>query len=206
MRDGRCGIVLEVVRRQHIVGRRDESFKEPPGAAGGPPQRLRFLVGQRPTGSRRRRQADKSRDRGRRQPKQDERKRHRPRPMARRQRDNRSDPANPDRARHSTRIARQVEAGPDRRLRGRGPFEQMASADAEAPEGAADRVGHEPGLVRQERNGQRRKRKGEPRIVAERAHMARHRHARAARRNGGKDRNERWQRNRQDDEQRPEER
>ena len=45
MRDRRRRIVLKIVGRQHVVGRRDESLEESPGAARGPPQRLRIGVG-----------------------------------------------------------------------------------------------------------------------------------------------------------------
>ena len=185
MRDRGRRIVLEIVGRQHVVGRRDESLEEPPGAAGGPPQRLRIGVGHRQTGGSGGRQADKARDCGRSQPERGERKRHRPGSMARRQRDKRRDRADDDRARHSPRVTHQVETRTDRRLRGRNPFEQMASADAKAPERAADRVDHQPRLIREERDGQRRQGQGKARIVAERAQMARQRHARATRRNGG---------------------
>ena len=41
MRDRRRGIFLKIVRRQHVVGRRDEGLEEPPGAARDQPQRLR---------------------------------------------------------------------------------------------------------------------------------------------------------------------
>ena len=42
MRDRRRRIVLKIVWRQHVVGRRDESLEEPPRAARGQPQRLRI--------------------------------------------------------------------------------------------------------------------------------------------------------------------
>ena len=73
-------------------------------------------------------------------------------------------------------------------------------------QGAADRVDHQPRLIRQERDGQRRERQGEAEIAAERAQMARDRHARASRRNGRNDRNESRQHDRQDDEEGPDQR
>ena len=206
MRDRGRRIVLEIVGRQHIVGRRDESLEETPGAARGPPQRLRIRVGHWDTRSGGGREADKARHSGRSEPKRGEGQRHWPGPVARCQGDNRCNRADDHRARHSAGKSHKIQARTDCRLRGRDPFEQMASADAEAPEGAADCVGHEPRLIRQERDGQCREGQRKTRIAAERPHMARLRDARAPRRNGGRDRNERRQHDRQDNEQRPNQR
>ena len=206
VRDRGRGIVLEIVGRKRIVGGGDESFEEAPGAARGPSQRLSVRVGHRQPRGGGGRQADKTRHGGRSEPQCGEGKRDRPGSVPRRERDKDRNRAKDDRSRHSASETHQVEAPAHRRLRGRSPFEQVAAADAKAPERASDRVGHESSLIRKERYGERRKRHGEARVAAERAHVARHRHARATRRDGGKDRNERRQRDRQHDEQRPDQR
>ena len=93
MRDRRRRIVLKIVGRQHVVGRRDEGLEEPPGAARGSPERLGVGVGHRQLSGRSRRQTDAARDGRRGDPQRGERKRHRPRSVAERQSDNRCDGA-----------------------------------------------------------------------------------------------------------------
>jgi len=66
------------------------------------------------------------------------------------------------------RVSHEVEARSERRLRRGNPFKQMAPGDAQAPSVPADRIGHQPRLIRQERDGQRRERQGKTEIAAER--------------------------------------
>ena len=110
MRDRRRRIVLEIVGRQHVVGRRDESLEEPPGAARGQPQRLGVGVGHRQMSGRARGKADPARDRRRSDPERGERQRQGPRAVAERQSDNRRDDANNERAGHTPREAQESRA------------------------------------------------------------------------------------------------
>ena len=68
--------------------------------------------------------------------------------------------------------AEEVEPGTDRRLRRRNPFEQMPAGDEQPEQGPRDRIAHQPRLMRQEGDDERRLGQREAQIGAERAEMA----------------------------------
>ena len=63
---------------------------------------------------------------------------------------------------HAPIKAEKIEPWTHRRLGGGDPFQQIAAGDEETLQGARDRVAHQPGLMRQERDDERRTTQGEP--------------------------------------------
>ena len=86
-----------------------------------------------------------------------------------------------DPAGHHAIEAEEVEPGTDRRLRRRNPFEQMPAGDEQPHQGSRDRIAHQPRLMRQEGDDERRLGQREAQIAAERAQMAAQRDPGAAR-------------------------
>ena len=153
------GILLEIVRRQHVVGRGDERLEEPPGPSRDQPQRAGIGLRDRQAAGIDRRHAHPARDRGREQPGEDEGRRDRQRRTAglpdgqgRQRRDQEA-------SRHLAGEARPIVAPAVGLGRG-GPVEQAAATDEQPVHGPADRIQHQPGLVGQkghEQGGLRRR-------------------------------------------------
>ena len=113
------------------------------------------------------------------------------------QRDSQATTPMTERPGHAAIEAERSSRRPDRRL-GRGdPFEQMPAADEQAQQRAHDRVAHQPGLMGQEHDDQRRQDRG-PAEDRRRARAGGWRSVDpgAARRDGGDDRKQRRQRDR----------
>ena len=160
-------VLLEIVRRQHVVGRRDEGFENRQVRRA---TRLSACASASLSGVRRRRgrQAYESRDRG--DTSQSARTAARPaRSLARRERNKRRHRAEEHRRPFGARnpsdraVARSSPGG-------RGPFKQMARLTL-SRQRPADRVGHEPRLMREERDGERRSVSARTAIAAERAQI-----------------------------------
>ena len=116
--------------------------------------------------------AHPSRDRRRRDPQQRERSGQETRPRRRRASPGDRDHADDDRARHPAIISAERGIGADRRLRRRHPLQEMAAGDEQSDQGANDRVGHQPGLVREERHDQQDLQERAAKIGQERGEVA----------------------------------
>ena len=138
MGQDRPGVLLEIVRRQHVVSRGYKGFKEPPGSACDQAQRVRFSFVQRQPAVLACREADPVCNNRRNQPEGNEgccqhpiiawtidncRDRHYPRRCY----------SNRGRARHGVIHAEDAAPYPGGDLGGGGPLQQVAAADIQAP-------------------------------------------------------------------------
>ena len=146
------------------------------------------------------RPAGPARDRRRGDPQGSERHRQGPRAMPRQQGDQHRQNTEDDPAGHHAIEAEEVEPGTDRRLGRRNPFEEMPAGDEQPHQGPRDRIAHQPRLMRQEGDDERRLGKREAQIGAERVEMAAQRDPGAARHDGADDGDEGGQQDRQQDE------
>ena len=170
MRDHRRRVFLEIVRREHMVPRRDEGLEEMPGPARDQAQRLRVRGGDRRQ-CRFRRQADPARDGRRDEPKHDERRRHRPR-IRRGPRDERPCPGrqrNP--TGHLAIESEHIEPWADLRLSGCDPLKQVPTRDDQTVLRPHDRFGHGPRLVREKCHQEHNLRQRELDVRADRPKM-----------------------------------
>ncbi len=178
-------VLLEIVRWQHVVGRRDEGLEEPPGPTCDQPQcltvrrRYRHLAGDPG------RQTGPACDRRRRDPEGSERHRQRPRAMPGQQGDPHRHNTEGDPAGHHAIETKEIEPRTDRCLRRRNPFQEMAAGDQQPHQGSHDRIAHQPGLMPQERDDERPLGERESQIGAERAEMAARRYPGMARQDAG---------------------
>jgi hypothetical protein len=190
MRQHRGRVLLEIVRRQHVVRRGHESLEEAPGAPRRQPQDAGVAVGHRQAARPRRRAAGPARDRRRGEPQRRERQRQRPGCGSgddhRQNRDH-------DRAGHLAIESQKVEPRTGLRLRGRDPFQEMPAGHQQPDQGAHDRVAHQAGLVGERDDEEGRLGKRELQIGAERCEVAARRDAEPLRNDGGGGRNERRQ-------------
>ena len=153
-----------------------------------------------------RRQTRPARDGGRRQPQQHERRGGQRVPEWQLRGDERCDERDRHASSHLTVEAERIEARAERSLCGGDPLEQVAPRDAQPDEGAHDRVRHQPGLVREQRDQQRALAQREREIGAQRAQMTARRDTRALRRDHRKDGQQDGQHDGQSDEGGPDER
>ena len=200
-RDDRLGRFLEVVGRQHVVGRRDEGLEEAPGPSGD--QAQTYARRPRPAGAGPRPGATGLPEA--RRPARRTRRPRTPRPAARCRCPHmppRRSPAAADRPGPPPcvgRSARRPDAA-ERRVGRRDPFEKVAARYREPDQGANDGVAHQPGLVRQEDDHQAGLDERKAQLRAQGAEMAAERHARAARRDIRHHGNKRRQDDRRQDE------
>jgi hypothetical protein len=175
-RDHRRGVLLEVVRRQPVVGRRDERVEVAPCAPCDEPQGQR--VGRRHRDPPRdgRRAADDAREQRREHPQQRER-RDRRREHAVGDRQVEQHRGDRHRRRHPAVEADGVELRPAAGLRRGHPLEQVAARDVEPHERAGERIRRQHRLVEQEREQQSGSRQRVPRVGADRAQVVRQRGA-----------------------------
>ena len=199
---GRRGF-LKIVGRQHVVAAGDEGLEKAPGAAGGQPQGLRVVFGERRAAGAARRQAHPARDRGRSQPERREDARQREVSRSADPAEGQGQRGEDQCAEHAAIGGGQVEPPRAGRLRRGHPFEQILVAHIEAVERANNRIAHQPGLMAQENEGERGQDEREFEIAADGAEMARRAHAGLSRRHGGDHRNHRRQRDRRDHESGP---
>ena len=192
-RDDRPRILLEVVGRQPVMRGRHEGLEVAPGAPRDHAQ-VPLLVGiQQLVADHVHRPADAHRDQRRDEPQQHARQQQRPgarREPGRRERQHR-DQRGP--AAHGAIEADGIEPRRPRRLRGRGPFEQVAARDEHAHERAHDRVECVPRAVGEEREGQHELQAREVRVGDRGREVVAERHALGAR----QQREDRWQEHRQ---------
>ena len=154
MRDDGLRVLLEVVRRQVMVGGTHEGLEEPPraarGGAEGPGVRGRRLWYRRQA----RRPTHPSGHEGREAPQQEERRGDHGavRPRQRHQRPARD--GEDRRAAHAPVHAGDLAGHVRLGLRRRRPFEQPPAGQIQAAERAPDRIAHQPCLMREERDAE----------------------------------------------------
>jgi hypothetical protein len=206
-RERRLRILLEIVRRQRMVRGRHEGLEKAPGPACDQPQGALVRLGCRDATRDLRRAADAPRDQRRRDPGRDEGEGE-PQPGRALRRGDGDHGAEADRdgAGHARVVAR--DPGMSARLglcRGE-PFEHPPAPRRETPACAHDRVGHRPGLVREEGQEQRGLQRRDAQRVAECAEMTAQRDSGATRDQVGHHRQQRRKRDRRDDERGPDRR
>ena len=140
-------LFLEIVRRQHVIGRRHERLEVPPGAACGQLQCAGIRIRYEKPVRYQRRQARPARDRRRPDPEGCERKRQGPCPMPPQHSGSRRCSADDEYASHPTVEVEEAQPGIERCLRGGDPFQQMLASDQHPDEGSPDSVAHQPCLV-----------------------------------------------------------
>ena len=206
MGDLRCGILLEVVRRQHILVCCHKRFEKSPGSARDLPQSQRLGRRNLRDGLNARRKADIARDSGRDQPQRDERRRNRPTSAPEHDRQKQRRRGEGKRPRHSDGEPLEIETLCRRGLRRGSPLEQVSVTDQEPPQRPRDGVAHRPGLIRQKRNIQRRQCRRETEIPPERSQVPGYRNTRTTSRNCRDHGYERSQNNGREHERRPDKR
>ena len=149
-------VFLEIVRRQHVVVRRHESLEEPPGSPCGQAQASRVDLRHRQSAREERETGSPSARRRARQSTEQRTATAKaqvalPAGRADEHRKNADD----DSAGHPAIEAEQIESRTERRLRCRDPFEQMSTGDEQTDQGSADRIAHQPRLMRQKRDHER---------------------------------------------------
>ena len=203
VRHDRLRILLEVVGRQRVVRGTDERREEPPRSSRDQPEGARVPGRQRPGPRGAPRQADPSSRQGRRCPEQQEGHRDgpglgvSPRDQGRRRGGEGDPPA------HAPGEPEEVQAEPGFRLRRGHPLQQPAARHVHARERPRDRVAHQPRLVRQHRERERRLRRGQDEVAADRADVAPLRDARRAGDQPAEDRQERGEPERRQNERGP---
>ena len=171
MGERRKWVLLEVVRRQHVIGRRHEALEEPPGSTRDQPQGVRVGFRHRQPAGDEGRQTDPARHGRRSDPDRCEGCRQVPRSTPRKRGNDHRQDANEERARHPAIKADEAEVGTDRRLRRRHPFEQMPAGDEQPDQGSPDRVAHKPCLMGEKCHLQGRLDQGELDIAAQGAQV-----------------------------------
>ena len=205
MGQNRPRVLLEVVRRQHVVVRRNERLEVAPGAPRDQSQGACVRVGERQATLEGRRAADPDGNGGRCDPQHHERRRHPPgigsQPL------HQDGGADGDRnaATHAPIGALEVEPRAEVRLSGSDPLQQIAPCHEQTNQCSADGIDHQPRLVRKQANQQRKLRASEGGILGQGAQVAAGVDAGAARHDRCEHRQQGRQRDRRHDKSRPDE-
>ena len=199
----RLRFFLEVVGRKHVIVRRDEGLEEAPGAAGDQPQCSRVRGGERIGAGHGRRTTRPPRDGRRQHPQDHEWSRDRPCPAPDACDDDSGRSRERDAAGHPPVEAAEIEPDAELRLSGGDPLEQPPAPDEQTEERSHDGVGHQPRLMREERDQERDLRQSEREIRADRAPVASLRDPEPSRHDPGESRQKGGQRDRRDDEPAP---
>ena len=167
-RDHRDRHLLEIVGRQHVVGRRHDELEEAPGLSRNVAHHPSILVDDsqsaRPLG----RRADPPRHRWRHRPQQPEGQRQWPGPAAPIPGEPNAEPGNQHRARHAAIKGRHSKCQVARQLRRRHPLQKMTASDGQPHKSPQDCVPHQPRLVGEKDDGQCPARRRQFKFVAER--------------------------------------
>ena len=167
-------VLLEVVGRQHVICGGDETLEEAPCQPGGLAQDLRLRTGDRRALAGQPRLADPPGKHRGDTPRRGEQGRERPGTIAGKRRQHQAGNAQDGTTSHPRSKPGQGQAIPAGGL-GRGdPFQQMAAAGEQAPQRAADRIAHQPGLVGKEGDGECDVRDGPAQVGGQRPQMACH--------------------------------
>src|ERR1700728_4977765 len=110
------------------------------------------------------------------------------------------------RSRHSDGDPLKIETLCGGSLRCGSPLEQVSAADEKPPQRPRDRVAHQPGLIRQERDIQQRQSRCETEISPQRSQVPGHRSTRTTTRNCSDRGYETWQYDGREHKRRPDER
>ena len=148
-------VLLEVVRRQVRFAGTDERLEEPPRAACGRAEEPRIRRRQPLRRVDARGPADPSRDERREGPQQEERHGDRPGAWPNENDQQPGHDGQDQRPTHPSIGAGQGEGQSRFGVRGRHPFEQPSMGPVHADQRPSDRIAHEPGLVRHERDPER---------------------------------------------------
>ena len=200
VRHHRVRLFLEVVGRQGVVFGADERREEPPGPAGDQPEGSRIPGRERRRPRRRRRHADPSSHRGRPRPEHEHGQRGRPGLGSPPRDSGCRGGGERDPTAHSPVETEEVKAEAGLRLRRRHPLQQPAMRHVHTDERPHDRIAHQPRLVRQHRDRERRLRRSQPEVSAHRAGVAALRNAVPPWDQPGEHRHERGERDRRENE------